>query len=126
MRRVHTSFFLFGIGVSVMCVLALTKNAGHTLESKAYAATVAQNSTASFTWSMPKRFGSKRGDGITDYHWNGSAYDKDYVNPSAWKVDFDACTLNNTPDTTFLWTVDGVALPNPTPASCSFSHEFTA
>jgi len=109
-----------------MCALALTKNAGHTLESKAYAATVAQNSTASFTWSMPKRFGSKRGDGIADYHWNGSAYGKDYVNPTAWKVDFDACTLNNTPDTTFLWTVDGVALPNPTPASCSFSHEFTA
>jgi hypothetical protein len=73
---------------------------------------------------MAKRFGPKRPDGIVDYHWKAGAYERDYVNPNGWKVDFDACGLGELAGSTFAWEVNGVAVVNPNPTLCTFSHEF--
>lgn len=125
MRRVYkTLLVFFGIGISILCAFALIVRAGRTLEAKVHATTVVQSLT--FTWTMQKRFGAKRADGIVDYHWDGSIYEKDYVNPKGWKVEFDACAFNSLPGSNFVWEVDGLALHNPNPTSCNFSHEFAA
>ena len=126
MGRVHITL-LFGLalfGIGVVYALALNTTAGRALQPRAHAATAIENSATTFSWNMPKRFGTKRPDGIADYHWDGTAYEKEYINPKAWKVDFDACALGNLPASTFAWKVDGLALPNPNPTSCNFSHEF--
>lgn len=67
MRRGHkTLFAIFGMGMSIVCALALTIHAGRALEPKVHATTVVQ--TPTFTWSMQKRFGAKRVDGIVVHH----------------------------------------------------------
>lgn len=101
----------------------MATNGEPALEPTALASTL--NSVATFKWSMPQRFGLKRPDGIIDYHWNEGDrfYDKAYVNPTAWKVDFDACS-DNSPGSTFLWEIDGLVVQNPNPSSCTFSHQF--
>ena len=112
------------MGISIVCALALIIHAGLALEPKVHATTVVQSPT--FTWSMQKRFGAKRADGIVDHHWDGSVYEEEYINPKRWKVAFDACALNSSPGSTFAWEVDGLALQNPDGTSCNFSHEFAA
>lgn len=86
MRRVHkTSLAFFALGICTVCALALI-HVGRALETKVNATTIVQGPM--FTWSMQQRFGAKRADGIVDYHWDGSVYEKDYVNPKGWKVEF--------------------------------------
>lgn len=124
MRTVYKTILAFvGVGICIICALALVY-AGRALETKVNATTIVQNPT--FTWSMQQRFGAKRADGIVDFHWDGSVYEKDYINPKGWKVDFDACAFPSLPGSPFLWEVDGLALQNATPTSCKFSHEFPA
>ena len=90
--------------------------------------TMQPNPPLSFKWSMPKRFGPRKPDGMVDYHWNPEtrSYSTDYVRPESWKVDFDACTPPATPGSTFAWEIDGVVIQNPNPSSCTFSHAFAA
>lgn len=117
----------FGL-VGIFLIHSLLTNAGGILEIKAHASILQPQPPAIFKWSMPKRFGPKRPNGIVDYRWDTGTrtYAKDYVNPKTWKVDFDACSLGAIPGSTFVWEIDGVALPNPNASSCSFSHEFAA
>jgi len=51
---------------------------------------------------MRERFGKEGADGLIDYHWNRQTeeYDRDYVNPTRWTVDFDACGTVPSPTTT--------------------------
>src|SRR5690242_4482183 len=53
----------------------------------------AASAPIAFRWSMRERFGKEGADGLIDYHWNRQTeeYDRDYVSPSQWTVDFDAC-----------------------------------
>ncbi len=47
-----------------------------------------------FEWSMENRFGRDDDrDGVTDYHWDQATatYAQSYVNPTAFKVNFDGC-----------------------------------
>jgi hypothetical protein len=46
---------------------------------------------AKFKWSMPERFGPMK-NGFIDYHWDRvtHTYDPAFLNPSSWRVDFDA------------------------------------
>lgn len=133
MRRIHKSLisgvYLLSISLAgVPLVYILGTNSGDILETKAHAATLQSSPPATFRWSMPKRFGPKRPDGIVDYRWDADkrTYTEDYVRPKTWNVDFDACSLGVTPSSTFAWEIDGVALPNPNPEACTFSHEFAA
>ncbi|MFN2516464.1 MAG: SGNH/GDSL hydrolase family protein [Pyrinomonadaceae bacterium] len=84
--------------------------------------------TASFKWSMPKRFGPKNAQGLVDYHWDQKAktYEPAYVNPASWTVNFDACVPSAVPDSSFEWQIDGQVRPNPNPKACTFTHRFTA
>ena len=123
-QRAPISRFVLFLSIAVISALALTTNAGRALGPRAHAAPAAQNVPQTFTWSMAKRFGPKRPDGVVDYHWDGTIYDKDYVNPNSWKVDFNACGLGESSSSTFAWEVDGVAVANPNPSLCTLSHEF--
>src|ERR1051325_30220 len=75
-----------------------------------------------FRWSMRERFGKEGADGLIDYHWNRQTeeYDPDYVNPSSWTVDFDACGTVPSPGQ-LRWDIDGQPLSE---TACSFSHDF--
>lgn len=79
-----------------------------------------------FKWSMPQHFGTKGADGMVDFHWDRARkiYDDDYVNPPAWRVDFDACSPDMPPGSRFQWQIDQEMIPNLNPTSCTFSHEF--
>ena len=124
MKRISTTLLaICGVTISTVCLLVLL-HAAHPLERKVYATSVVQ--TPTFTWSMQKRFGARRADGIVDYHWDGTVYEKDYVNPKGWTVEFNACSLPSSATSPFLWEIDGVAIQNPNPTSCNFSHEFAA
>jgi lysophospholipase L1-like esterase len=72
---------------------------------------------------MRERFGKERADGLIDYHWTRETeeYDPDYVNPTRWTVDFDACGTVPSPGD-LRWDIDGQPLSQTT---CSFSHDFT-
>ena len=76
-----------------------------------------------FRWSMRERFGKEGADGLVDYHWNSKTqtYAADYVNPTNWTVDFDACGTVPSP-ADLRWEIDGQQIPETT---CSFSHDFT-
>ena len=77
---------------------------------------------ASFTWSMPERFGMDRdGDGLVD-----ERDDAGYVTPPFWTVDFDGCASTaggDDPDgdLRYAWTLDGEPFG---PDDCRFSHDF--
>jgi len=89
---------------------------------------VSQPPAASFRWSMPRRFGPKKADGMVDYHWTEATqtYDSSYVNPTSWKVDFDGCISSATSGNTYQWEIDGVVQDNPGATVCTFAHEFTS
>lgn len=89
---------------------------------------VSQPPAASFKWSMPKRFGPRNAAGIVDYHWTEATqtYASSYVNPTSWKVDFDACNSSAASSSTYQWEIDGVVQDNPSPTVCTFAHEFTS
>ncbi len=78
---------------------------------------------ASFTWSMPERFGMDRnGDGLVD-----ERQDAAYIAPPFWTVRFDGCASTagvDDPDgvLTYAWTLDGEPFGG---NECSFQHEFT-
>lgn len=83
----------------------------------------AASTPIAFRWSMRERFGKEGADGLIDYHWNRQTeeYDPDYVNPTRWTVDFDACGTVPSPGE-LRWDIDGQSLSETT---CSFSHDFT-
>ena len=69
--------------------------------------------TNGFTWSVPSHFGALN-DGIVDYHWDETTatYDPNYVNPTVYPADFDACPSESEEDAesrtvnTYTWTVE--------------------
>ncbi|MDP3909911.1 MAG: hypothetical protein Q8Q14_05935 [Gemmatimonadales bacterium] len=70
---------------------------------------------ASFTWTMPARFGQDRdGDGLTDYLRTPAE-----INPPAWTVNFDACELAGDQ---YIWHVNQRRVASVT--SCQYAHEF--
>ena len=77
---------------------------------------------ASFTWTMPERFGMDRdGDGLVD-----ERDDEAYVTPPVWTVQFDGCASTaggDEPDggLSYAWTLDGEPFG---PDDCRFSHAF--
>ena len=77
---------------------------------------------ASFTWTMPERFGMDRdGDGLVD-----ERDDEAYVTPPLWTVHFDGCASTAGGDDpadelSYAWTLDGEPFG---PDDCRFSHEF--
>ena len=74
--------------------------------------------TAVFDWSMPDRFGDDSdGDGLIDYFTTFEA-----VNPTSWRVDFDACDSTGTIDL-YIWFIDGID-QSPVEACGGFSYEF--
>jgi len=83
----------------------------------------AASASIAFRWSMRERFGKEGVDGLIDYHWNRQTeeYAGDYVNPTHWTVDFDACGTVPSPGE-LRWDIDGQPLSQTT---CSFSHDFT-
>src|ERR1051325_11549217 len=123
-QRAPISRFVLFLTIAVTSALALTTNAGRALGPKAHAAPAAQNVPQTFTWSMAKRFGPKRPDGIVDFHWNeiSHSYEDTYVNPKTWRVDFKACLPGDQPTTKFALVVNGNQVAQP--PSCEFSHEF--
>jgi len=82
----------------------------------------AASAPVSFRWSMRERFGKERADGLIDYHWKQEPeeYDRDYVNPTSWTVDFDACGTVSSP-AELRWDIDGQPQSETT---CSFAHDF--
>src|SRR5688572_6537968 len=89
---------LFGIAlIPGVFLLFIRTQDGHIPEPKAHAATA-----FTFSWTMPKRFGARRADGMIDFYWNEftRSYYKDYVNPNGWKVDFNACSPDMPPGST--------------------------
>ena len=82
----------------------------------------AATAPVAFRWSMRERFGKERADGLIDYHWvpEKEEYEPDYVNPTRWTVDFDACGTVPAPGE-LKWDVDGQPL---SVTACSFSHDF--
>lgn len=83
---------------------------------------------ASFKWSMPERFGAEDDDGLVDYHWDRKAetYDRAFVNPASWKVNFDACasTGGSTTIESYALEIGGQSIAKG--SVCRFSHEFPA
>src|SRR5437762_567746 len=111
----------------LLLILALTFTGQTQLffaNTKANAATLSGVNPLSFNWSMRERFGTKDENGLVNYHWNSDAqkYDKTYVNPHTWTVDFDACA-DLPPQSVLGWEIDGQAL---TEKKCTFSYEFPA
>jgi len=74
--------------------------------------------SAIFDWPMPDRFGlDEDNDGLIDYF---TAADK--INPSGWRVDFDACGSTGGPNS-FEWTISGTQVE--TLGACDgFSYTF--
>lgn len=124
MRALKAPFLALGL-LSLGITIILTTNTGHGSIPEIPAIDPGPSVWQTFRWSMAKRFGLRRRDGIVDYRWNGKTYEESYVNPASWKVDFDACGLDE-PGSTFAWEIDGLAVANPNPSSCRFSHEFQA
>ena len=107
------------------CLLLLIASLIHVSTDQVFFRSAASAASApiAFRWSMRERFGKEGADGLIDYHWNQQTeeYDPDYVNPTRWTVDFDACGTVPSPGA-LRWDVDGQPLPQTT---CSFSHDFT-
>lgn len=96
--------------------------------AKAGSFSIQSGPTASFKWSMPERFGEKNKTGIVEYHWDRvtRTYDKTYVNPASWKVDFNACDSSGGGTTidTYALEIGGQLIPEG--SDCRFTHEFPA
>jgi hypothetical protein len=71
---------------------------------------------------MRERFGKEDANGIVDFHYiqDTKQYESDYVHPTSWTVDFDACDSVSSPSN-LKWEVDGDPISETT---CRFSHDF--
>lgn len=78
---------------------------------------------ATFSWSMPERFGPMK-NGLVDYHWNRvtHTYDPAFVNPSSWRVDFDACDSSGgtTNVRSYTWEILGETIVR---AGCKLTYD---
>ena len=87
--------------------------------------TIASTSTAQqgFTWRMQDRFGPRTKEGLIDYRWDRvhNVYDRDYVNPTSWNVDFDGCSSSTIAGARFVWEIDGQTMAE---SQCRFAHAF--
>lgn len=117
-RIALSSRWLIGLMLLVAALILVSENQVF-FRREASAASV----PIAFRWSMRERFGKEGADGLIDYHWNPQTeeYDRAYVNPASWTVDFDACGTVPSPGE-LRWDIDGQPLSETT---CSFSHDFT-
>lgn len=81
---------------------------------------------ASLTWRMPDRFGGKDDDDLVDYHWDQetNTYAQSYLNPSGWKVDFDACASSGGSTAINSYTLEVGGQSFAQGSICRFSHQF--
>jgi hypothetical protein len=77
---------------------------------------------------MPDRFGMKDADDFIDYHWNRetNTYAQSYVNPTSWKVDFDACASSGGASAINFYTLEVGGQSFAEGSVCRFSHQFPA
>jgi len=75
--------------------------------------------TARFAWTAPDRYGvDKNGDGIVDQPQTA-----DYLNPTSFHLDFDACASTSSAlITSWTWTIDGIE--QPASSICTFGYDF--
>src|SRR6266850_434357 len=72
------------------------------------AVAAAQAPTAIFTWAMQDHFVAPRPGEMMDFHWSTGTerYDPDYVHPTNWSLDLDACGSKNS--VAFKWEFHGL------------------
>ncbi len=78
--------------------------------------------TAKFDWSVPERFGPTGSDGLINYHWNpaNQTYSSEFINPSTWPVNFDACALGDPAGIkSYIWEIQGESIVR---ESCKFTY----